>query len=192
VADAWWVLGQWVEDEERLRVQRTWLWGLSSGRRALVLHFSAAGQPFPGSFAPGTVLEAELAFFPAALPQRALLVEVRGAPRPHAGGFPGHTGARAFLGAVADALATHPWVERLPCALRAVTPTVTPAGSWALRDAHGDALPLRGQGHWRLLALSGGHALDVAGEWDGEALRPLGASTGGSYEALATRDGGPA
>ncbi len=28
--------------------------------------------------------------------------------------------------------------------------------------------------HWKLLALGGGHAFDLAGEWDGYALRPLG------------------
>ena len=45
-------------------------------------------------------------------------------------------------------------------------------------------------GHWlwseslRLLALSGGAPVDLAGEWDGERLLPLGAVVDGRYEVL--------
>jgi len=37
------------QDEDRLRVQRNWLLGMHSKRSALVLQFSAAGQPFSES-----------------------------------------------------------------------------------------------------------------------------------------------
>src|SRR5262245_16345316 len=38
--DRWAVLGRRVEDDGRLRAQRSWLWGLESGRAALVLDFA--------------------------------------------------------------------------------------------------------------------------------------------------------
>src|SRR6185295_13470745 len=44
VRDEWLVLGQRVTADEMLRVQRTWLWGKSNGRGALILDFAAAGQ----------------------------------------------------------------------------------------------------------------------------------------------------
>jgi hypothetical protein len=39
--------------------------------------------------------------------------------------------------------------------------------------------------HWLLLALSGGHPVDVAGEWDGAAILPLGVVADGAYCVLA-------
>ena len=62
VADRWLVLGQRIQDEDRLRVQRNWLLGVHSKRSALVLQFSAAGQPFPESFVAGTQMEGDLVF----------------------------------------------------------------------------------------------------------------------------------
>src|SRR5262249_49725081 len=41
VTDRWVVLGQAMEEEERVRAQRTWLLGETTGRAALVLQFSA-------------------------------------------------------------------------------------------------------------------------------------------------------
>ncbi|MBO0832986.1 MAG: SWIM zinc finger family protein, partial [Actinobacteria bacterium] len=82
VAGRWMVLGRSVRQEDRLRVQRTWLWEAGAQRPALVLDFAAARQPLPTTLVPGTVLDAELAFFPAALPLRALVVFRDGEPCP--------------------------------------------------------------------------------------------------------------
>src|SRR5262249_15952413 len=48
--DRWLVLGQRVEEEDRLRVQRIWLWGERSGRAALILHFAHGQQPLDARF----------------------------------------------------------------------------------------------------------------------------------------------
>jgi hypothetical protein len=183
VGDDWIVLGQWVDEDVRLRVQRNWLRGATTGRDALVLQFSIGGAPFPETLIPGTTFAADLAFWPSAFPQRALVTARRGAAAPWTGPLPGHETVAAFLAAVADALARQPWLERFACALRAVTPA--PNGqAWYLVDAAGAALPLEGTDHWRLLALSGGAPVDLAGEWDGDRLLPLGALVDGRYEVL--------
>jgi hypothetical protein len=46
-----------------------------------------------------------------------------------------------------------------------------------VRDISGDALPLRAApgSLWRLMAVSGGAPLMMAGEWDGDSLIPLSA-----------------
>jgi hypothetical protein len=90
----------------------------------------------------------------------------------------------ALLRAYAEGLARDPWLDRLGCVLRDVSPTLTPDGGWLLRDEAGDALPLTAREHWRLLALSGGRPVDVMGEWNGEALLPLGAVAAGVYTPL--------
>jgi hypothetical protein len=56
--------------------------------------------------------------------------------------------------------------------------------TFQIRDREGLALPLVRGDHWKLVALSGGRPLDLAGEWDGAALRPLGAATGGAWYRL--------
>ena len=55
-------------------------------------------------------------------------------------------------------------------------------------DADGAALPLTPGDYWLLLAISGGLPLDLAGEWDGRQLRPLGALSDGVYHPLGEAD----
>ena len=183
VPDEWIVLGQWVDDDVRLRVQRNWLRGRQSARDALVLQFSVGGAPFPETLVPGTWFAADLAFWPSAAPQRALIVARRGTATAWSDGLPGYDGVSSFLEAVAGALARQPWLEQFGCSLSAVTPVVD-AERWYTIDRAGVALPLKGAAHWRLLAVSGGAPLDLAGEWDGDRLLPLGAVAGGRYEVL--------
>jgi hypothetical protein len=173
VLDNWLILGQRVEEEEHLRVQRTWLWGRESHRAALALDFAVAKQPLDTSLAPGMCLEAGLVFFPSNYPLRAL-VKTRHAPPTLMDALPGYPDVSAAMSAHADALARNPWIEQFPMPLQAVVP-VQRGDRWFVRDEQGRLLPLaRNFEHdWPLMALSGGHALAVFGEWDGESLLPL-------------------
>jgi hypothetical protein len=185
--DTWTVLGVRTETEERLRVQRTWLRGEGTGRTALLLAFAAAGQPLEPGPTPGTRVPGELVFYPGALPLRALLRERIGTPEP-ATALPGHDSLEAALGEWSAALGRNPWTDRLGLALHGVTP-VRDGDRWLLRDSAGAALPLaRGAdaAAWMLLAAGGGRPLQVAAEWDGAALLPLGAVAGGRYLVLPT------
>lgn len=184
VADDWVVLGQWVDEDERLRVQRSWLRGQKSAREALILQFSAGGAPFSEVIVPGTTIAGALAFWPGAYPQRAMIARRHGEVLPCRSPLPGHDTIAGFLSAVAESLARQPWLERFACSLRNVIPV--PGDTWHVLDGMGEALPLRGTDHWRLLAISAGAPLDLAGEWDGDRLRPLGAWAEQRYEVLWT------
>jgi hypothetical protein len=183
IRDRWLVLGQHVQDEDHLRVVRTWLWGANAGRPALALAFAAPGQPLDRSLVAGTALDAELVFFPGAYPLRALVKQRHGPPGP-LDRMPGD-GIGAATHAYADGLARSPWIERFPLALAGVTP-LRDGERWLVRDAEGLTLPLaRRFAHgWRLLALSGGRPLALFGEWDGEALLPLSAWAEGRFVVL--------
>jgi hypothetical protein len=180
--DTWAVLGQRVEGEDNLRVQRTWLWG-RAGQAALVLSFAAAGQSLDASLVPGTELEAELVFYPSAYPLRAL-VKTAHTARPMSA-LPGHASLAEAAAVYARALARTPWLARLPAPLRAVTP-LRLDGAWWVRDDAGQGWPLalRFAAAWELLALSGGAPLPVFGEWDGEAYLPLSAWASGRLVRL--------
>jgi hypothetical protein len=175
IHDHWLVLGQRVEEEDRLRVQRTWLWGEKSTRTALLLHFAPSGQPLDTSLLPGTRVDAELVFFPGFWPLRALIKGRQAVPTP-LDTLPGYATIAAARGAYADALGHNPWLEQFPMALQAVIP-IMDQDRWAVADAAGHILPLapRFEQGWTLMALSGGHPLVLFGEWDGDYLLPLSA-----------------
>ena len=231
VEDTWSVLGQVITDEDRLRVQRSWLQGRQTRRAALILQFSAAGAAFAEPIVAGTQVVGKLVFYPGACPQRARIVERgeaikltgnavaapyrrdadatleagkmpaplkagepassleagRMAASPEAGRMPallvGHDSPETFLSEVANITARNPFIERFLCVLNDVVPVHTGSGQWQVQSGN-QALPLAGDGHWRLLALSGGQPVDLAGEWDGHALMPLGVMVGDRYELL--------
>jgi len=183
--DTWTVLGTRAEAEDRLRVQRTWLRGEGTGRTALLLAFAAGGQPLEPGPAPGSRFDAELVFYPGAHPLRALLRERTGAPEP-VSTLPGAATLDDALGEWSAALCRNPWTERLGVAVHGVTP-VRDGGRWLLRDEAGDALPLAraaDDAAWMLLAAGGGRPVQVAAEWDGVELVPLGAVVDGRYAVL--------
>ncbi|MER7245931.1 SWIM zinc finger family protein [Kribbella sp. NPDC000426] len=171
VQDDWLMLGRVIEPDDRLTVRRVWLRGATTGRLGLILTFAAAGRPLdplparPGEYVPGT-----LSFYPGALPMRALLTQTdprRPAPRPT--GFTTHQALASYV----ESLAADPWNERWPLVLQDVRPARLGEG-WALVDAAGDGLELLpGWDAWKLLAVSAGDPITVAGEWNRAGLRPM-------------------
>jgi hypothetical protein len=170
LTDRWHVLARRDLELERIRTRRTWLRGHQSGRAALVLSFAAVGESFDSSLTVGTEGDLELAFYPGALPLRALVVsgEATRAAAPPAGGT-----VTDLLGAWASALSRDPWLDSWPAVLSAVTPVRSPLPCLAGQD--GCALPVHpGAGDcWPLFAVSGGRPLTVAGEWTPRGLWPL-------------------
>ena len=185
VRDTWLIMGQVVEEAERGKTQRTWLFGSLSARPALVLQFSFAGQPFGEQFALGSRQEAELTFWPGSFPLRAQVRTRLSEATPLKNRLPGYENIDTFLATIAQALGRQPWLDRFLAPLREVTPVCSDEGRvWTVCDKDGHALPLAGSDHWPLLALSGGHPVDLAAEWDGETLRPLGVMAAGEYTLL--------
>jgi hypothetical protein len=178
--DRWIVAGQWVDDHDRIATRRSWVIGRRTGRVGLMLHFSAAGQPFAESLVPGTEQEGSVVFYPGASRQRAKFLDRQGAPSPVADRLPGHESVDAFLGEVADSLARQPWLTSFGALLRDVS-IVRTRDAWWVADRHANALRLSGKEHWKAMAITGGRPSDLACEWDGHALQMLGGLVGGRY-----------
>ncbi|QXJ20447.1 SWIM zinc finger family protein [Actinomadura graeca] len=172
VRDLWSVTGARDVPQEQLTTRRVWLRGRRTGRPALVLSFAPPGGTLDASLAVGTEVDAELAFYPGAQPLRALVAGRHGPARP---GTPAGTGVRGFLGEHAEALARDPWLDRWPATLAAVRLARAEGGGLHAVDDAGDALPLRLDDPWRLLAVSGGGPVALSGEWTARGLRPLAA-----------------
>lgn len=184
IADRWCVLGMADGEEDGLRYQRTWLHGATSGHSAMLLDFAARGQVLPVYGAPGSAFDGEIVYYPSAWPQRALLKE-RAAPQALAALPGGLETVEAALERYVAAAEKLPWIERIGCTLRGVTP-VFRDGAWAVADKDGSALPLGPDcdNAWELLAVSAGQPLDLFCEFDGEALTPLTAATAQGVRAL--------
>lgn len=173
VRDRWAVLARTVVEQERLRVARTWLWGLESGRPALLLDFAPLGAPLEPRPPAGMSIEAELAFHPSATSLRAIVAD-SGALQPAPGRFGGGD-VDAALAEAAAAIAANPWLEEWPVALADAVPDGREGGPWTAAG-----LPLGGSEltRWRLLAVSGGRPVSLFGLWDGSTLLPLAAGDG--------------
>jgi len=182
VRDVWAVIAQHTEDDERLRSQRSWLRGTTSGRTALILQFAPGMAPFPHAIVPSTALDAEVVFWPSATPTRAL-IDARFGVDAALTTVPGFVSIAEALRGVAEQLARNPWHERTLLTLGGVVPTKH-EGRWWVRDASGSALPIATSAPYMLLAISAGAPIDVAGEWNGERLLPLAAIDGGVHHPL--------
>ena len=167
----WTVVGRAIELGDQVQTQRTWLHG-EDGRPALVLDFAPPHGTLDRSLEVGTVVTAELAFYPGAAPLRALVA--RKHDEEPARSAVGAADADEALAGRAAALAKNPWIERWPVALRAAVPVRVEEDRWEIHAGE-RALPLRVTDDvgWRMLALSGGEPAGIYGEWLRGELRPL-------------------
>jgi len=176
VADTWLVVGQVTREEERLLARRTWLWGLGTGRYALVLEYSFGGQAFATALVPAGRYVGNLAFYPSAYPLRAVPTGswTFNGIRPQT--RPAGSSVAAFLDAYTTALSQLPWLREWPLTLHGVVPQLGPDEQVTLlHPTEQLQLPLRcdAEQAWHLLAASGGHPLTVFGEWNGHAFFPI-------------------
>ncbi|WP_395295830.1 SWIM zinc finger family protein [Kitasatospora hibisci] len=176
VRDRWYVLGSRDTSDDRLTTRRVWLRGAKTGRPALLLAFGRPGQAPDLALPTGHLLEAELAFHPAARPLRAALGTRYGAPGPGpAVEPPGLTVAEAVAG-YGTAVAEDPWLDTWPTVLTDVVPVLSPEG-WHVTDGH-HTLPVHRAGVpesalWRLAAVSTGRPLTVFGEYGHRGFSPV-------------------
>ena len=186
VRDRWLFLGQREESIDQGYTQRTWLQGHTTRRIAMLNQFRTAQQSFPKAYPIGREADATLVYWPGTLPQRAFVEEIDTPLLENKllkGALPGEPTIQAFLSSIAQVLAQQPWRNRFLCVLRESTLFYQQASSrWWIRDQQGQALPLGiSDAYWTLLAISGGHPVDIAAEWNGETLLLLGAQIGQSY-----------
>jgi hypothetical protein len=178
VADRWLVTGTRDIPDATVPTRRIWVHGTRTGRFALLLAFAVNGvwsDPDTAMLPVGTALDADLHYYPGQPALRAIIGQRRTPPAPSS--RPAlDSGIGGLLASWADAIAADPWLTNWP-ALLTGTPVTAEADSgkpWHLVDRDGSALPMRyADSLWTLLAVSGGHPVTVAGEWQPGGLIPL-------------------
>jgi len=176
IEDRWLVAGVHRTDDGRLQTQRSWLVGEATGRTHLVLDFAAVGGALRVAQVVGTVVEASVAAYPGAAPERVLLPDSI-EPVGRAESLPRPGTVADALAEVAERLAANPFADRHPVTLAEVH-VIPPSGGadddGLVVDADGDALPIApGTDVWRVLARTGGQPVDLFAEFDDGCVRPL-------------------
>lgn len=172
VRDGWVVVSFRDMDNEMVSTRRVWLCGNGSGRWAQVLFFAVGGAALDSSLIPGTVIDADLHFYPGRAGLRAAVGTNYTEACPMVGWQPPSSTVAEAADSWAAALALDPWQQQIPVILRGRVDHDD--RGWTLTDTsetviavHGDDLDL-----WRLLARTAGAVVDVTGEWSPAGFRP--------------------
>ncbi len=178
VVDDWQVLAMQMSVEDKLRTRKAWLWGQHSGKAALIIdHAFGQLSNFKTQLGAGQKWRGELVFYPSMYELRAL-IKVQQSPQlitaPDFATAPHTSNFDTMLDAYSAAIAANCWLPGLPVVLHQLTPIFTENG-FRLRDQHNQVVPLAAgfQHSWKLMAVSGGHPIDLVAEWDGAHLMPL-------------------
>lgn len=182
IEDTWLVIGRYTGDmRDRLKTQRVWLRGKHSERDAVIVEYIFDNQAaFELNTAPGWAFDAKLVFYPSRYPLRAF-VEKRYSDDFASSPISGMS-IEENIEAYAYALSQNPWLEQFPFVIENVIP-IQEDNRWIVREIDGTYLPIMDSfAHkWSLLSLSGGHPIQVVGEWNGTELNPTGALENGRF-----------
>lgn len=159
ILDDWLVLGRQQNKEQDLTVQHNWLYGKNSEKYALVLNFAFKNQPIDLSLVPGTMIQAELVYFPSNYPMRAIVKETKKTldlPK-----VPGFKNWEEMLDYYSDALSAFPWINKFPILIQDLTPHLRGEDCLLVdRDKKYFKIDKSFQDNWKLMAYSGGRPLD--------------------------------
>lgn len=185
VEDDWAVLSNQVNQSSDLLTQRIWLIGQTSQRAALILNFAHTSNRsgLALGLLPGKVASGPLYFYSSSVPLRALNndLTVSGDIRQLAAADTINQALQHYH----KLLLLNPWLRRYPLVLEHIRIVPDRQQIW-LADQHDTRLMLHPQftRRWSLLAVSGGHRINLAGEWDGHYFMPLGVYHQHGYSAL--------
>lgn len=185
IKDVWMILAVAEKTEDNLRSRKTWLYGWQSNRFALVLDFAWGRTDFTEKYTVGRVFEGTVIYYPSNVPIRVVVQEKRfieNRPIKRIVGFPSFS---EFLDHYATTLAANPWLLDYPCAIEQLSPTLFNE-QLQLTDKDNFQIPilLSTSKQWTILALSGGHPVNLFGEWTGQQFVPLSLSAGGQFFVL--------
>jgi len=170
VKDTWMILGIVEGVEDNLNYRRTWILGYETKRYGLILDYAFGNNPYANYYKKGNVFVGNVVFYPSNAPLRVALKDKQVLDKTikRIIGFPTFS---TFLEFYAKNLAANPWQLSFPCSIQEVTPIIEKELLYLL-DKEQKLIPLFNEeaSKWKLLAASGGHPINVFGEWSGDRL----------------------
>ncbi|PSL45517.1 SWIM zinc finger protein [Chitinophaga niastensis] len=184
ITDTWQVLGKQTTEEDKLIVERYWLYGVNTQRTALILQFYVRNQGTATlALTPGGTIQAELVYYPSAAPLRALIKSQIAAAPNHS--FQGYARWQEVMAAQTAISAQLPVYNDQVYTIANLT-LVWHQEQWWLQDSHQQLMRIRnGFRHtWKLLALSGGMPLHMAVTGRETQYEPMGVWHENEYKIL--------
>ncbi|PSL24376.1 SWIM zinc finger family protein [Dyadobacter jiangsuensis] len=166
VTDHWIVLSVTMSEEGNVTTERIWLYGFRTARFALLLNFYAGNQSYQTMLVPGIQIDADIVYYPASVPMRALIREQR-----PAGSYPAKItipdSFSAIYKTITATLSQSPFTEQIPFMIEGIK-AVFENGQWFLTDVEGQSVRISNPEHecWKMLAFSGGRRFSAFGVYD--------------------------
>jgi SWIM zinc finger len=184
IADTWLVLSKQNVEVDNIVTERNWLYGTSSNRYALVLQFIVRGQGATLAFTPGMFVQAELVFYPAVNPLRAIVKRhIAGSKVNISTGFINWQQVgemETFLSSTMPVRANRPFIiQQLKL--------VQYNNQWWLQDTTEKMMPLKKEQQniiWAILSISAGAALDMVVIGKEDQYEPVGLWYENEYKIL--------
>lgn len=183
IQDTWQVLGMEEFEDSRIKIQKYWLLGEKTGTKSYTLQYIVPGQIREMSLIPGMSVEAELYSYGAGISQRGLLKESK--QTKVISHLSGYKTLEACKDDFSSELSKNPWINSLCVVLEEVIP-IKEGNSHYLLDKEQKLIELvcSDEGMWKMLAISGGNSIAVAGVSDALSFTPLGMLVHGQYQLL--------
>lgn len=183
ITDTWLVLSKQTAEVDNISTERNWLYGTQSNRYALVLQFIVRGQGGQLTFTPGMFIEAELVFYPSVVPLRAIVK--RQIATNSNNNFTAFNNWQQVCETETLLSAQMPVRTDRPFIIQQLKP-VQYNNQWWLQDAGQQMMQLKNEQKtiWKLLAMSGGDAMDMVVIGKEDRYEPVGVWYKGEYKIL--------
>lgn len=174
ITDHWLVIGTATGQEEKLNFRKTWLWPFQTNRPAMLLEFAWKDQSFSDQPDTGSIIHAEMTFYPGVFSFRAQTGKVLETKIDSFKTTFGDDNISTFLNRYSNVGARNPWIIDFPVVLNEVIPVYC-EGEYYLIDKEKNTIPVSNsvQEAMRLVVMSANNPSSVFGEWDGEIFTPL-------------------
>jgi len=183
ITDVWLVLAKQITEIDSITTERNWLYGTQSDQYALVLQFIVRGQGAQLTFTPGMFLQAELVFYPGVSPIRAIVKKQISSGAVNK--FATFNNWQQVVETESLFSSKMPVRNDRPFIIKQLTP-VQFNDKWWLQDKDQKMMAIKHEHKmiWKLLAMSGGNALDMVVIGKEDSYEPVGIWHKDSYNIL--------
>lgn len=183
INDIWLVLGKQTTEDDNLTTERFWLYGRDSKKYALILNFLIRGQGNNMAITPGLQLQAELVFYPSIAPLRAIIKRQINVDSSNI--FKDLSSWQLVAKQETVFNEQLPFSIERPFIIEQIKP-VFYNQQWWLQDAEQRMVSIKNSfaNIWKLMAISGGKAMDMAVVGKENIYLPLGVWQDGNYKTL--------
>ncbi len=177
IKDKFLLFYQHTEMVDDITVQKNWLYGMTTGKFALVLYFAFRNIPIQHSLQVTGVHELSLVDVPSQLPSRAFIKEQGNLIEDMEFDAEALADWAVLQNAYTAMLNIYPWADEIPFLVKNITPFFD-ENAFYLKDERNALLALATNFDlakwWNLMAISGGKPLTMFILWKNEKVTPLG------------------